>query len=433
MKDITLRKRYKILDFQESGSFGDTYIAKDLDLPGTPRCVVKQLKPKTFEHEVLKTARRLFDKEAEVLYRLGNLSSQIPKLYAHFEENDEFYLVQEFVDGHTLTSELIPGILYSEEDVIKLLTEILEVLAIVHQENIIHRDIKPQNLMRRHIDGKIVLIDFGAVKEIKNLAANSQSQVFSTIAIGSNGYMPNEQARARPKLCSDIYAVGVIGIQALTGKLPQNFDEDPANGEIIWQDEVNVSNKLSDVLTKMVRYHFSQRYKDAAEALKALTTSPKMSSLKLQSTSTLYRHNISNPNEFKQLKIQLSKLYENSPEILHTNSEIISKKFVSKNKLSLIGWFTSILLLGLLSFSLINYTSRHKISKNSLVIGIARKFKDKEKLKNYLENNLIPENYFKFLFGHKINITLDTENNLTEQEIKNKIKLVQLGVNLSTI
>ncbi|MEH1900214.1 MAG: protein kinase [Nostoc sp.] len=274
VKDIILRNRYRIIQFLGSGSFGDTYIAEDLDLPNNPKCVVKQLKPKTSEEEVLLVARRLFESEAKFLYRLGNLSNQIPKLFAHFEENGEFYLVQEFIDGYELTAEIIPGTQWSEGEVVKLLQEILQVLIVVHQENIIHRDIKPANLIRRRDDGKIVMIDFGAVKEIKGLAANTQGRVTSTIAIGSNGYMPNEQANSKPRLCSDIYAVGVIGIQALTGKLPQNFQEDPTNGEIIWQHEANVSKKLADVLTKMVRYNFSQRYQTSTEALQALTALP---------------------------------------------------------------------------------------------------------------------------------------------------------------
>ena len=276
--DTVLRRRYKIVEQLASGGFGDTYLAQDLDLPSKPKCVVKHLRPKNFKPEVLAIARRLFESEAEVLYRLSKFSNQIPKLFAHFEENGEFYLVQEFVDGHDLAAEILPGYRWSEGKVVQLLQQILEVLSVVHQQNIIHRDLKPQNLMRRLEDGKIVLIDFGAVKEIKGLAANSQGQVISTIAIGSNGYMPNEQASSRPKLCSDIYAVGVIGIQTLTGKLPKDFQEDPSNGEIIWRNEVNVSNKLADVLTKMVRYNFSQRYQTANEALQALSSiSPALS------------------------------------------------------------------------------------------------------------------------------------------------------------
>lgn len=273
--NTVLRNHYKIVGLLGSGGFGDTYLAEDLDLPNKPKCVVKHLKPKTSNATVLPIARRLFDKEAEVLYRLGNLSKQIPKLFAHFEENGEFYLVQEFVDGHELSKEIIPGQPWGEAQVVQLLQEILEVLVVVHQQNIIHRDIKPQNLMRRREDGKIMLIDFGAVKEIEGLAENTQGQVTSTIIIGSNGYMPNEQASSKPRLSSDIFAVGIVAIQALTGRIPQEFPED-ANGEIIWRHWTNVSDRLGDILTKMVRYNFSQRYQSAAQALQTLaySTSP---------------------------------------------------------------------------------------------------------------------------------------------------------------
>lgn len=265
-----LRRRYQILQILGSGGFGDTYLAEDLDLPGHPNCVVKHFRPKNSNPVVLPIAKRLFESEAEVLYRLGNLHNQIPKMFGHFEENGEFYLVQEFIDGHDLSEEITPGKQLSESEVIKLLQDILEVLAVVHQQNIIHRDIKPQNIMRRRRDGKIVLIDFGAVKEIKGLAANTQGQVNTTIIIGTGGYMPNEQANRKPRLCSDVYAVGIIAIQALTGKTPQEIPEDINSGEMMWRPLANVSDALANVLTNMVSYHFSERYHSAAEALEAL-------------------------------------------------------------------------------------------------------------------------------------------------------------------
>lgn len=264
-----LRNRYKIINILGSGGFGDTYLAEDLDLPHHPQCVVKHFQPKDLNPAVLPVAKRLFENEAEILYRLGNLHDQIPKLFAHFEERGEFYLVQEFINGHNLNAEIIPGRRFSEGEVIKLLQDILEVLAVVHQQNIIHRDIKPQNLMRRQ-DGKIVLIDFGAVKEIKGLAANTGGEVNSTIVIGTSGYMPNEQANRKPRLCSDVYAVGMIAIQALTGRTPQELPDDPSNGELIWRNWTNVSDEVANVLNNMVRYYFSQRYQSASEALQAL-------------------------------------------------------------------------------------------------------------------------------------------------------------------
>ncbi len=266
-----LRSRYKIIRLLGSGGFGETYLAEDLDIPTNPKpkCVVKHLRPQSNNPEVIQIAQNLFNREAEVLYRLSNLHSQIPKLHAHFEEGQEFYLVQEFVDGEDLSKELSPGKRWDEDTVKQLLESILAVLAVVHEKNIIHRDIKPANLMRRNEDGKIVLIDFGAVKEI--MAVNAQGQTDLTITIGTLGYMPSEQAAGQPKLCSDIYAVGMVGIYALTGIQPYELPKDPTTGEVIWQNWASVSDKFANILDKMVLYHFSQRYQNATEALEGLS------------------------------------------------------------------------------------------------------------------------------------------------------------------
>lgn len=264
-----LRNRYKIIEQLGRGAFGDTYLAKDSDLPKNSQCVVKHLKPTSTNPQVLAIARRLFTTEAQVLDELGS-HDQIPRLLAHFEENEEFYLVQEFVNGHNLGKEFTLDKRFSEAEVIKLLHDILEVLDVVHQQNIIHRDIKPQNIMRRRIDQKIVLIDFGAVKQTENLVFDAEGQVTLTIAIGTPGYIPVEQHNRDPRLCSDIYAVGMIGIQALTGLSPQQLQPDDTTGELILRHYIPVSDGLMAVLNKMVRSHFSQRYQSAKEALQAV-------------------------------------------------------------------------------------------------------------------------------------------------------------------
>jgi O-acetyl-ADP-ribose deacetylase (regulator of RNase III)/tRNA A-37 threonylcarbamoyl transferase component Bud32 len=273
--NLMLRKRlvgrYQIISHLGGGGFGTTFVAEDRHLPGNPRCVVKQLKLKTTaEPTVFQAVRRLFNTEAEVLYQLGN-HDQIPRLFAHFEEDEEFYLVQEFIEGRELRQELPLGQQLSETESIRLVQEILEILTFVHQQNVIHRDIKPANLIRRKQDGKLVMIDFGAVKQISTQVMNSQGQTSLTVAIGSPGYMPAEQQAGKPRFCSDIYAVGMIGIQALTGLHPTQLPED-SNSEIIWRDRLKVSPELGDILDKMVRYDFRQRYQSTAEVLKSLNS-----------------------------------------------------------------------------------------------------------------------------------------------------------------
>ncbi|NEQ75864.1 MAG: SUMF1/EgtB/PvdO family nonheme iron enzyme [Okeania sp. SIO2C9] len=265
-----LRNHYKIIDTLGSGGFGDTYLAQDLDLPGKPKCVVKHLSPKSSESQVLAIAQRLFEREAETLYKLGKDSDQIPKLFAHFQERTEFYLVQEYIEGQDISKELTPGKKLSESYTITLLKGILEALAVAHQNNIIHRDIKPENLMRRKSDKKIVLIDFGAVKEINVLTTANQPGTTLTVAVGTPGYMPSEQGVGKPKLSSDIYAVGMLGIKAFTGKDPHNLPTDPNTGNVIWRNEAQVSNHLANILDKMVQEYFRERYKNATEVLEAL-------------------------------------------------------------------------------------------------------------------------------------------------------------------
>lgn len=264
-----LDRRYQIKQVLSAGGFGQTYLADDTKLPGNPQCVVKQLKPTSSDPNTLQIARRLFASEAQVLQQLGN-HDQIPRLLAYFEENEEFFLVQEFIDGQSLSTELSSGNSFSESDVINLIQGILEPLAFVHQRQIIHRDIKPANLIRRRQDGKIVLIDFGAVKEITVTQVNLQGYTTPTVAIGTAGYMPSEQTKGSPRLSSDVYAVGMLGIQALTGIMPHKLTEDPVTGEISWRHHAQVSPILADILDKMVRYDFRQRYQSAEEALQAL-------------------------------------------------------------------------------------------------------------------------------------------------------------------
>lgn len=260
--------RYQIIRVLGAGGFGQTYVAEDTKLYNS-LCVVKQLKPMATDPTTLQVARRLFESEAQLLHKLGT-HDQIPQLMAHFEENQEFFLVQQFIDGHPISDELTPGKRLSEAYTISLLENILRPLAFVHQNNVIHRDIKPPNLIRRKNDGKIVLIDFGAVKQIGTQVVNGVGTTKMTVGIGTAGYMPSEQSRGSPRLSSDIYAVGIIGIQALTGLMPHQLDEDVQTAEIVWRNLVEVNQTVADVLDRMVRYDFRQRYQSAAEALTAV-------------------------------------------------------------------------------------------------------------------------------------------------------------------
>lgn len=269
--------RYRVVRELGIGGFSQTFLAEDTQLPGFPRCVVKQLKPQVDNLERWAIAKRLFSTEAQVLYQLG-YHDQIPRLLAHFEDHQEFYLVQELVEGESLQELLIPEQPWTEQRVIVLLRDILQILVFVHEQNVIHRDVKPSNIICRQQDGRAMLIDFGAVKQVSAPLLDTINGQMMTISIGTQGYVPTEQLSGNPRFNSDIYAVGIIGIQILTGIRPHLLEREVQTNEIIWRDRktnpsgtaVQVSPELAAILDRMVCYHFRDRYQMATEPLQAL-------------------------------------------------------------------------------------------------------------------------------------------------------------------
>jgi serine/threonine-protein kinase len=260
-----LQQRYQIIDFLGKGGQGHTYLAIDKHRPGNPKCVVKHLKPYFNDPRFLETAKRLFQSEAEILAKLANYA-QIPQLFAYFEQNKEFFLVEEFIDGQDLSKEICAGKIRDERYVINLLKGILPILEVLHQKGVIHRDIKPPNIIRRNSDKQLVLIDFGAVKQFQNDLTCGANL---SIDIGSPGYTPSEQLRGRPKPSSDLYALGMMCIQALTGVHPRHLEEDESE-EVCWQHLTSANPILKEILSKMVRHNTKERYKSATEVLIAL-------------------------------------------------------------------------------------------------------------------------------------------------------------------
>lgn len=260
-----LNKRYKVTELLGSGGFSYTYLAEDTHRPGKPMCVVKHLQPARTDEVFLDIARRLFKTEAEILDVLGH-HDRIPQLMAYFEESQQFYLVQEYIRGQTIQEELTPKKLIPEAEVVSSIKDLLQVLKFVHARGVIHRDIKPSNLIRRQEDKRIVLIDFGAVKQIQpQMQAEN-----ATVAVGTAGYAPPEQFMGHPRLNSDIYAVGMIGIQALTGT-PAKLLERESTTALAWRHLAeNTSQELADILDKMVAYDFQSRYQSVEEVLQSL-------------------------------------------------------------------------------------------------------------------------------------------------------------------
>ncbi|MBF2025175.1 MAG: serine/threonine protein kinase [Oscillatoriales cyanobacterium C42_A2020_001] len=270
-----LTGRYLILEELGAGGFSKTYLARDKYLPHHPLCVVKYLKLSSRNKISLETAQQLFDNEARLLEQVGRHHSQIPTLYAYCHEHDEIYLVQEYVEGESLSRWLQTDQRLSYKVAIALLKDVLTILEHIHSYGIIHRDIKPSNLIRRR-DGKFVLIDFGAACLVSN-PEPSALPTTASLAIGTPGYMPDEQHLGMSRLNSDLYALGILVIHLLTKVHPKQFKPDVISGELDWHSflpEHCVDPRLVEVLDRLVRIKCSDRYQHPAEALADIQAIP---------------------------------------------------------------------------------------------------------------------------------------------------------------
>ncbi len=274
-----LENRYRIVRLLGQGGFGRTYLAEDIN-QSDQKCVLKEFAPQVEQQEDLQKAKELFEREASVLKKLQH--SQIPHFHSSLQvklgNKDFFFLVQDYVEGDNywqlLENRKSQGQSFSEEEVIKLLEQILPVLSYIHSQDVVHRDISPDNLIWRSSDRLPVLIDFGAVKQLPASKGFWLTQLAGNrTLLGKKGYAPEEQLRqgkAFPK--SDLYSLAVTALVLLTGKEPQHL-YDSYQGTWGWGKEIKVSPKLEAVLKKMLAYNPSDRYQKADEVLLDLQSS----------------------------------------------------------------------------------------------------------------------------------------------------------------
>ncbi|WP_088888823.1 serine/threonine-protein kinase [Leptolyngbya ohadii] len=272
-----LTGRYLILKQLGSGGFSETYLARDKYLPLHPLCVVKLLKLSADSQTSPETARHLFENEARILGQIGQHHPQIPALLAYSSEAEQTYLVQEYVEGENIGEWVLQGRRLTSAGAIELLAQVLPILHYIHSRQIIHRDIKPSNLMQRQRDGKMVLIDFGAACCLTENASCLRS-IEETLAIGTPGYMPDEQEMGRAEFGTDLYALGIAVIQLLTGASPRQFQQDLISGELDWQTHLqsvsHIDLHLIDFLDRMVRHQCRDRFISAEAALITLNALP---------------------------------------------------------------------------------------------------------------------------------------------------------------
>lgn len=269
-----LRNRYRPIKPLGQGGFGKTYLAEDVDRLNT-RCVIKQF-VRQASNKTFDKALTLFNQEAIRLNELGE-HAQIPSLLAYFEQQGNFYLVQQEIEGNTLLQEVKREGPFDEAKIRSLLHHLLPVLQFIHDRNVVHRDINPTNIISRKQDHKPVLIDFGIAKQLEASLFDKQEQTGTRI--GTEGYSPIEQLRSGEAYpSSDLYSLGATCICLMTGRKPEKLYS-PLEGRWLWQEHViaagrSVTSDLAAILDRMLKDFINERYRSAAEVLQELAALP---------------------------------------------------------------------------------------------------------------------------------------------------------------
>ena len=293
-------ERYRALQPQGIDNLGIIFIGVDEHLPSAPPCIIKQLNLDHQSSEMVNQAIEIFKQEAVLLEKLGK-HPQIPSFLGYFQQNRQLYLVQDLVDGKTLAKENWDEDTEKEERIWEILKDLLPVLQFIHEHDLVHQDISPANIIRRHLDRKLVLIDSG----IAGLFADN-----SAYTIDSEPYKAPEEKRGEVLAASDLYSLGVTCIGLLTGTL-EMFDA--VSGQWQWRDRLppgtSVSQELGIILDGLVQPSLGRRYHSAAQVLEAIDNISKQGLTKIGQSSPLGGGQIKR-SQFTRLETEVQAISE---------------------------------------------------------------------------------------------------------------------------
>lgn len=258
-------RQYQVLQILGQGGMGTTYLAWVPQIPGKKAeggglLVLKEMNADMAE---IAKAQELFEREARTLKNLNHPG--IPQFYEFFVEAGKKYLAMELIHGQDLEKRVYNTGPVLPSQAIDWMIQTCKVLDYIHEQDppLIHRDIKPANLMVRSRDNQIVVLDFGAVKEIGTPLGTR---------IGAEGFSAPEQDRGQPVTQSDIYAVGATLIFLLTGESPRKYYQQ--QGRIYYFSLENVPTitpRLRQAIEKATQPHLKDRYQTAQELAIALS------------------------------------------------------------------------------------------------------------------------------------------------------------------
>lgn len=281
-KEYLFRGHYRIIKQLGEGGVGRTYLAEDIDCLNKLRVIKKFIYP--VDAPNFEKAKELFKQEAEYLSELSH--PQIPHLYGYFEHNHAFYLVQEFIEGKNLYDEVWEEGTFDEIQLRQLLKELLAVLVYLHEHNLVHGDIKPDNIMRRSYNkqsqlneqSELVLINFGS-----SIKFDDNQKIIGSFGSHTRGYAAIEQIQGKATFASDVHCLGMTAVRLFTRCFREDFEDNKFNdwlyvdGELKWREYgeergSKVSDELANILNKMLAPLVNNRYQSAQEVLDDLQT-----------------------------------------------------------------------------------------------------------------------------------------------------------------
>ncbi|MBR8829509.1 MAG: GUN4 domain-containing protein [Gomphosphaeria aponina SAG 52.96 = DSM 107014] len=267
---LLLGDRYRGVTYIGAGRGSRTFVAIDQKNQKKP-CIIKQYIPPNQTPAHLGQLTQEFKQEVVTLLELGKKQTSLPKILNLFVQDSKIYLVLEFIRGQDLRKQLEQKGKFSETEVRQVLTQLLPVLHTLHEQGIIHQDIKPESIIGRK-DGSLVLTDFGVFKQLITAASG-------TIPVNPS-YAPPEQMRGIVYRSSDLYSLGVTAVRLLTGCLPTGEKDqifDPLHMCWTWEEwcqenEIAISDNFRAVLQKLLQVQLKHRFQSATQVLEALNS-----------------------------------------------------------------------------------------------------------------------------------------------------------------
>jgi eukaryotic-like serine/threonine-protein kinase len=267
-----INQQYRVLQELGNGNFARTCLVENIQHPEAGRAVLKLLKPNQPTRRLQTLAKTLFDQEVQILKEL-ELYRSTPSLLAEFNQDGAIGLVQTFIEGTSVQKTFHRNLFWDEGQLVSFLTATLRTLGLLHDAGFVHRDLNPAHWIQPFDDSSLTLIDFNGAQKLKPLEAckstigvDREPDIATAFVIGTSGYMAPEQMQGHADVRSDLYALGLIAIQGVTGRSPSQFGRN-IQGEICWQPLMPLRIELIDILTHLVRYRPQARYSSAAEAL----------------------------------------------------------------------------------------------------------------------------------------------------------------------